>query len=884
MPRRTVLARFTAFSFSAIPWVITVLGLAWCTFASGYAQEVTTPSLWPSLPAPIRAPGLDAFVDRMIAQMTLEEKVGQMIQADIASTTPEDVRTYRLGSILAGGNAAPGGKLRSTPEAWALLTDRYRAAALGNAGIAHRAIPILFGIDAVHGNAKVLGATIFPHNVGLGAAHDPDLIRRIGQATAQEVAAIGIDWAFAPTVAVARDVRWGRSYESYAEDPREVADYAAAMVDGMQGTWGSPLFMSSGHVLSSVKHFLGDGGTDAGRDQGNTMVSEAELSQVHGAGYPAAIKAGALIVMASYNSWNGVKMHANHYLLTDILKGRFGFQGFVVGDWNAQEQVPGCTKLNCAMAILAGVDMLMAPDGWKRLYLNTVAEVRSGEIPGTRIDDAVSRILRVKALAGLFGANPSAATAAASVAEPVAASGATAAASRANREPLEVIGSAAHRAIAREAVRKSLVLLKNNGHVLPLAASAHVLVAGRAADDIGMQSGGWTIDWQGDHNSNRDFPGATSIYAGIKAAVTRGGGSAVLRRDGRFTHMPDAAIVVMGERPYAEFEGDRENLDFSADDPADLELLKSLQRRGVPTVTVFLSGRPLWINPILNASDALVAAWLPGSEGEGIADVLISSAPGQPRVDFTGRLPFSWPATALPVTFDPAGTVSGALFARDFGLDDQSSVETPQLPIDPGALGRSAAPDGSLFHAGHATAPWSLFVADGGAEVHVTTQRQASPHGVVSLTLDADGATAAWNGSDAGAVRISGRAQNLAAAAHRGLALDIRYRVNQAPTRMVELGVRCTSPLCKTPFGALLDVTSVFKDAAAGTWTTLILPLACLQQAGADLSEVVAPFVLASTGRLNLTLAEVRLRTAAVAKPGCPSPSTALSEEPVLRR
>jgi beta-glucosidase len=827
------------------------------------------------LPAPTRAPGLDAFADHLLAQMTLEEKVGQMIQADIASTTPEDVRTYRLGSILAGGNAAPGGELRSTPQAWLDLTDRYRAASLSKTGIAHRPIPILFGIDAVHGNAKLLGATIFPHNVGLGAAHDPDLIRRIGQATAEEVAAIGIDWAFAPTVAVVRDVRWGRSYESYSEDPPLVADYAAAMVDGMQGTWGSPQFMSSGHVLSSVKHFLGDGGTAAGRDQGNTIVSEAKLSQVHGAGYPAAIKAGVLIVMASYNSWSGVKMHANHYLLTDILKGRLGFQGFVVGDWNAQEQVPGCTKSNCATAILAGIDMLMAPDGWKLLYLNTLAEVRSGAIPLTRIDDAVSRILRVKALAGLFGANLSAATASAtSPATSPATLPATVAAQRAERDHFDVIGSAAHRAIAREAVRKSLVLLKNNGHLLPLAASAHVLVAGRAADDIGMQSGGWTIDWQGDQNSNRDFPGGTSIYAGIEAAVTRGGGTAVLSRDGRFTHKPDAAIVVVGERPYAEFEGDRETLDFAADDPGDLDLLKNLQRLGVPTVTVFLSGRPLWINPILNASDALVAAWLPGSEGEGIADVLISSPTGQPRVDFTGRLPFSWPATAMPVTFDPAGSVSGALFARDFGLDDESSVQTPQLPSDPGPLGQFAAPDGSLFHAGHATAPWSLFVADGDAEVHVTTQRQASPQGVVSLTLDADGATAAWNGSDAGAVRISGRAQNLVEPARRGLALDIRYKVNQAPTRTVKLGVRCASPLCKTPFGALLDVTSVFKGAAVGTWNTLSLPLSCLQQAGADLSAVEAPFVLTSAGRLNLTLAEVRLRMAAGVKPVCPSPSS----------
>ena len=719
-------------------------------------------------------------------------------------------------------------------------------------GIAHQPIPILFGIDAVHGNAKLVGATIFPHNVGLGAAHDPELIRRIGEATAQEVAAVGIDWAFAPTVAVARDVRWGRSYESYSEDPRLVAQYATAMVDGLQGTWGSPQFMSAGHVLSSVKHFLGDGGTTAGRDQGNTVISERELSQVHGAGYPAAIQAGALIVMASYNSWNGVKMHANHYLLTDILKGRLGFQGFVVGDWNAQEQVPGCTKSDCATAILAGVDMLMAPDGWKPLYRNTLAEVRAGDIPLSRIDDAVRRILRVKALAGLFSVGAST--------------------RQIERGDFAQIGSAAHRAIAREAVQKSLVLLKNNGHLLPLASSAHILVAGRAADDIGMQSGGWTIDWQADHNSNRDFPGATSIYAGIKAAVTRGGGSAVLSRDGRFTQKPDAAIVVFGEAPYAEFEGDRETLDFSAQDPGDLELLTTLQRQGVPTVTVFVSGRPLWINPMVNASDALVAAWLPGSEGEGVADVLIRAPSGQPNVDFTGRLAFSWPATAIPVSFDAAGAVSGAQFPRDFGLADQSSIETAPLPVDPGEKGRFAAPPGSLFHAGHATAPWSLFVADGEDEVHVTTQRQTSPHGGLSLDLDADGATATWNGTQSGALRISGRAEDLAAPARRGLALEIRYKVNRAPTGAVSLGVRCSAALCGTTSGALLDVTSVFKHAALDGWNTLSMPLSCLQARGADLSRVEAPFVMASTGRLSLTLAEVRL-TAASAQRVCPSPS-----------
>ena len=326
----------------------------WCVSAAALGASVAPlplqsvhPKLWPGPPAhdPI-TPEVLRFVDDLIARMTLEEKVGQMIQADIASITPAELDHYRLGSILAGGNAAPANDLQSSPQAWLDLTRDYHAAALRGsaAGARHVPIPLLFGIDAVHGHAKLIGATIFPHNVGLGAAHDPALIREIGAATAEEVAATGIDWTFAPTVAVARDVRWGRAYESYSESPQLVARYAPEMVTGLQGELGTRDFMAGGHTLSSIKHFLGDGGTEFGRDQGDTRVSESQLAHVHAAGYAAALNVGAMIIMASYNSWNGIKMHMSHALLTDILKGRMGFSGFEVGDWNAQEQVPGCTK------------------------------------------------------------------------------------------------------------------------------------------------------------------------------------------------------------------------------------------------------------------------------------------------------------------------------------------------------------------------------------------------------------------------------------------------------------------------------------------------------------------------------------------------------------
>jgi beta-glucosidase len=782
----------------------------------------------------------EQFVERLVGQLSLEEKVGQMIQADIGSITPADLRQYPLGSILAGGNAAPRNQLRGPPELWLDLTDEFFTASLAARTNAHPAIPILFGIDAVHGHAKVRGATIFPHNVGLGAAHDPELIERIGRATAAEVAATGIDWTFAPTVAVVRDVRWGRSYESYSESPALVARYAAAMVSGLQGERGTADFMAPGHTLSSIKHFVGDGGTRNGRDQGNTVLAESELLGVHAAGYAPAIDAGAMIVMASYNSWNGVKLHGNRHLLTDVLKGRMGFKGFVVGDWNAQEQVPGCTKFSCAAAILAGVDMLMAPDSWRELYRNTLAQVRSGAIPQARIDDAVRRILRVKAMSGLFDRLPPK--------------------QRSDAGHIAELGSAAHRAIAREAVRKSLVLLKNAGQLLPLDPHAHVLVAGAAADDIGRQCGGWTVDWQGDHNTNADFPGATSIYAGIQAAVTRAGGTAILQVDGRFTDKPDVAVVVFGEEPYAEFEGDRETLAYAPGDATNLATLQRLRAAGIPTVTVFLSGRPLWVNREINASDAFVAAWLPGSEGGGIADVLFRTSAGAVGFDFTGRLAFSWPNTAMPVTFAAGDRATGAVYGAGFGLDYKSRAAPLRLPESPQLPAEFDAPSGSLFFAGHPTAPWSLFVADAGEQVHVTNRTQRSPHDAIHATLGTDGVAASWNGSQQGVLRISGRAADLKPAASAGTAVVVRYRIDHVPEGSVAIGLRCTRPDCGTPGGALLDATPVFRAARVGTWQSLVVPVACWRDAGANLASVEVPFEVETAGKFALTVAEVRLQ------------------------
>ncbi|MBV8974744.1 MAG: glycoside hydrolase family 3 C-terminal domain-containing protein, partial [Sinobacteraceae bacterium] len=782
------------------------------------------PAVWPTHTQAAVPAEIEAFVSELLSRMSLEEKVAQMIQADVGSLTAEDLRTYKLGAVLAGGGAAPRGGVRASPQAWLDLADTlYRSAMQPNTA-AHAPIPILFGVDAVHGHAKIRGATIFPHNIGLGAAHDAGLIERIGRATAEEVATTGIDWTFAPTVAVARDVRWGRSYESYSDDPALVAAYAAAMVRGLQGERDRGTFMTPGHTLSSVKHFLGDGGTVDGRDQGDDRAPEEVLMRVHAAGYPAAIDAGALIVMASFSGWQGVKMHANADLLTTILKGRFGFQGFVVGDWNAQEEVPGCTKFTCPAAIDAGLDMFMAPDSWRQIHDNTLAQVRSGQIPLERIDDAVRRILRVKALAGLFSRPPPK--------------------ERADAGHFERLGSAAHRGIARTAVRESLVLLKNEHGLLPLSPRAHILVVGEAADQIGMQSGGWTVDWQGDHNHNSDFPGATSIFAGIRAAVTAAGGSATLSPDGQVRSKPDAAIVVFGEHPYAEYEGDRETLDFTREDTSTRKLLRALRAQGIPTISIFLSGRPMWVDPELNASDAFIAAWLPGSEGGGVADVLFRTATGEPHFDFTGRLSFPWPATASSVGYDDNDQVSGALFDRGYGLSYAQADPLGPLSEDP-----QIAPDrgdaDSLFQSAHTTAPWSLFLGDKLAQVRVTSAEQVSPSGAVRVSLLDSQLSVGWSGGGRGDFWIGGRPIDLRAAAQRGDVVTARFRIEQKPAGTVHVGVRCSSTSqaaetgCGVAGGAMLDATQALASVRGGESALLTVPLACFAS-DAGLSSVAA--------------------------------------------
>ncbi len=764
------------------------------------------PERWPAA----KSPGLvdaktEAKITAIIARMSLREKVGQMIQADTASIKPEDLKEYPLGSILAGGNSPPiGAPDRSPASAWVATSRAFNAVAMEKRA-GHEAIPIMFGIDAVHGNSNVVGATLFPHNSALGAMHDPALMREIGKATAAETAASGIDWAFGPTLAVPQDDRWGRAYEGYSEDPAVVAAYAGPMVEGLQGAPGTQTTVQAGRVAASVKHFLGDGGTHDGIDQGDTRVDEDTLIRIHDAGYPHAVNAGTMTVMASFSSWNGTKMHGNKALLTDVLKGRMGFDGFVVGDWNGHGQIPGCTNTDCPATFNAGLDMAMAPDSWKGLFDSTLAAAKAGTIPMSRIDDAVRRILRVKMKLGLF--DP---------ARPFEA------------KPQEM-GSAAHRAVGRQAVRESLVLLKNEG-VLPIKTSATVLVAGDAADDIGRQSGGWTLSWQGDGNTNADFPGATSIYAGIADALKAGGGKAVLSPDGSFTTKPDVAIVVFGEEPYAELRGDIRTLEFQPGNKKSLALLKKLKAAGIPTVSVFLSGRPLWVNPELNASDAFVAAWFPGSEGNGVADVLIGG-----KTDFHGTLSFSWPKTAAQFTLNKGQPGYDPLFPLGYGLTYAKGAHL-------GTQSEEAGIDASAFNS-------SVFVAAGivAKPFRLETAPAVSQHLVDSANRQEGAIQLAFAG--AGKASVLGPNLTLEREANADMNVEVLYRVDKAATGPVTLALGS---------GAVRIDKAV---AQPGKWASLRIPLKCFANHGTYLGGISQPFTLAADAPFTITISDMRLAT-----------------------
>ncbi|HEU0013441.1 MAG TPA: glycoside hydrolase family 3 protein [Longimicrobium sp.] len=573
----------------------------------------------------------DARARALLARMTLAEKIGQMTQADHAFIKdPADVQRYALGSVLNGGGSDPaaGNHL----SAWRDLVEAYQ----GHAARTRLRIPLLHGIDAVHGNANVLGATVFPHNIGLGATRNPALVRRIGELTALETRAIGVNWAFAPCVCVPRDLRWGRTYEGFSEDPAIVAELGAAAVRGLQGRGlGDPR-----GVAATPKHFVADGGTrpgtgaGGGLDQGDARMDPATLRRIHLEPYRHAVAAGAATVMASFSSWNGIKVHGDRYLLTDVLKAELGFTGFVVSDWRAVNQVHPDFKTAISISINAGVDMVMVPEHYPEFIRLLTELANEGRVPMARIDDAVVRILRVKAAMGLLDPGYD---------------------GRADRRIEGWLGAPEHRAVARQAVRESMVLLKNAHRTLPLSRAARrIHVAGRNADDLGNQAGGWTIEWQG--KSGEVMPGGTTILAAIRRAVSPGT-QVTYAPDGAGAAGADAVIVVVGEAPYAEMEGDTMDLSL---DPRDRAAVANARAAGVPVVVVVVSGRPLVLGQVQGQADALLAAWLPGTEGDGVADVLFGAY--RP----TGRLPYTWPASMQQV---PVDSIRGTpLYPLGYGL------------------------------------------------------------------------------------------------------------------------------------------------------------------------------------------------------------------------
>jgi beta-glucosidase len=801
-------------------------------------------SLWPQPISKVaKDPAMEKKIDALIAKMTLEQKVGQTIQPEIRSISLADIKKYHIGSILNGGGAFPNNNKLSKAEDWVALADSFYKASMEPAenGIA---IPIMWGTDAVHGHNNVIGATLYPHNIALGATHNPELIKKIGAATASEIAVTGIGWSFAPTLAVVRDDRWGRTYESYSENPELVKSYAGKMVEGLQGDANTPDFLSQKHVLATAKHFLGDGGTKGGIDRGNTDISEAELVKIHAQGYTTAIEAGVQTIMASFNSWQGDRMHGHQYLLTDILKNRMGFDGLVVGDWNGHEFVSGCTKNNCAQAFNAGVDIFMVPDDWKVLYENTLAQAKSGVISQARLDDAVRRILRVKMRAGMFE------------------TGAPSKHALAGKN--EILGSAEHRAVARQAVRESLVLLKNKNQLLPIKAGSKILLAGDGADNIGKQAGGWSISWQGTGNVNADFPGATSIYKGIADAAKANGSKVTLSVDGSYQQKPDVAVVVFGENPYAEMQGDINKLDYASD--KELKLLQKFKAQGIPVVSLFITGRPLWVNPELNASDAFAVIWQPGTEGEGVADVIIPDAKNKARFDFAGKLSFSWPATPDQTPLNIGQENYAPLFAYGYGLTYSDKTSTNENLSEAAQDVKKSSDTLEIFKS-RSIDPWQLSLTDNLNNTKLVTASVltlgALNYRAVDRLVQEDSVQLQWSGkapASAGFVAKE-RVDYSSVPEHAALVFDIK--VDKKPTADVKLSLSCGSDC-----GAEKSITDTLSAANAGEWKTVSISLNCFKKVKMDM--LLSPFTLSTAGELSLTLHHLRIEATQAASISCP--------------
>lgn len=569
---------------------------------------------------------------QMVARLTLRQKLGQMMQPDRGTVRSlDELRQHGYGSILSGGGSAP--TTGNSASDWSDMIAEYRLASLEHPA----AIPVIYGVDAVHGHNNIHGAVIFPHNIGLGAARDPDLVERIGRATAREVRATQIDWTFAPVVTAARDERWGRTYEAFGETQELAELLGPALVRGLQ----TDNLAHSHSVLATAKHFVGDGYTSGGVDQGNSLLTLEQVRRDLIPAYQKVIEAGVGSVMVSYSSIDGVQMHCHGPLINDTLKTDLGFQGFVVSDWKALEKLPGTYPEQVTASVNAGLDMIMAPDVHFGL-IDTLEKLVPEHISVERIDDAVTRILAVKCALGMFDEGRYARDRGGKLSP--------------DPELAAEFGGQAHREVAREAVRKSLVLLKNEGRALPLPRTEAVYVTGSGANDMGRQCGGWTISWQGE--TGAITPGTTLVES-LTASLGSNAVHTSPHYDAGLAAKANTAIVVASERPYAEMKGDDQDLDLAAEDIADI---KALHQAGKRVILVLYSGRPMIVTPVLDQVAAFVAAWLPGTEGGGIADVLLGDH------DFVGVLPHSWPRSIEQVPINVGDANYDPLFAYGFGL------------------------------------------------------------------------------------------------------------------------------------------------------------------------------------------------------------------------
>ena len=831
---------------------------------------------------------LESRILSILNQMSLEEKIGQMIQPDLREVSLAEAKEYQLGSILNGGGAWPDGNKYSTVEDWVNLADNYFWAVDESFHGKPFRIPFMWATDAVHGHNNVFGATLFPHNIGLGSARDPDLIRRIGQVTATEVAVTGLDWTFAPTVAVPQNYRWGRVYEGYSSEPLITEAYAEQMVIGLQGdVWE---LADHGRVISTLKHWVGDGGTVFGTDRGENRDPELHLINNHARGYFSGLEAGAQAVMVSFNSWvnekntgtldgdkYNYKIHGSRYLITDVLKNKMGFDGVVITDWNGHSEISGCTGGNCPNVVLAGSDIIMvtANADWRAFRQNLLDQVRSGLIPMERIDDAVTRILRVKMRAGLWE-KPSPRM-------------------RYLSGRSDLWSNKEHRSLAREAVRKSLVLLKNEKNMLPLDRHRNYLVVGSAAQDIQKQTGGWSLTWQGNENEGlTDFPGAKTVLDAVRDRV----GAENVFSSVDAAPSDAIAIVVIGEDPYAEMFGDinpTKTLEFSRLKRSygeDLALLRNLSTRGFPIVTIFFSGRPLYVSEEINLSTAFVAGWLPGTEGGGITDLIFSEG----DYEFSGRLSFAWPARKCDAVLsgfhagdDDQGEVYGrreidelpeALLPVGYGLsldtnlsdtygisiatvaldeaDDGCNSQLKDLSVATESIrlfGVGADDDYTMFISGSSN-DWTGVRASGGTKTRIVE--------VVTTPIDfahqQDGLRIVFSGEGPGQVYLAasdGSTVDFQRYANANSELVINFAILSKIPEKLLLAMHCGWP-CRGEVD-LLEFVPEHEQLLSDRWTSARVPLAFFENDGMIFQSVTSPFLIFSDSDLEISVGSIDL-------------------------